>query len=141
MKSQMNCDGVQIREMVMPEYLIDANILVYVLKGNSKLSSFVEELDCAIDTTVYVELIQGAKNKKEVVAIERTLKQFPLFHFDEYISQRTISLIKMYSKSHGLMLGDALIAATCIENRLSLVTFNNKYFRFIKGLKLFVPKL
>jgi len=38
-------------------------------------------------------------------------------------------------------LGDAIIAAACIENNLKLVTFNAKDFRFIKGLEIDVPKL
>ncbi len=49
----------------MIEYLIDTNIFIALLKGNAKLKSFVETLACAIDTIVYVELIQGAKNKAE----------------------------------------------------------------------------
>lgn len=125
----------------MPEFIIDTNILIGVLRGDRELASFVESLECAIDTTIYVELIQGAKNKIEVARIERVLGQFQLFHFDESISRRTIDLIRAYSKSHDLMFGDAVIAATCLENNLQLVTFNAKDFRFIKGLRIKVPKL
>jgi predicted nucleic acid-binding protein len=125
----------------MADYIVDANILVRVFRGDSELAAFVEDLGCAIDTTIYVELIQGSKNKIEVARIERTLKQFPLIFLDESISLRTIDLIRTYSKSHGLLLADALIAATCLENRLELITFNSKDFRFIKGLKLRIPRL
>lgn len=38
--------------------------------------------------------------------------------------------------AHGLELGDALIAATAIENSLQLVTANVKYFRCIRKLDL-----
>jgi predicted nucleic acid-binding protein len=41
----------------MIEYLIDTNIFIAVLKGNAKLKSLIESLACALDTTVYVELI------------------------------------------------------------------------------------
>jgi predicted nucleic acid-binding protein len=125
----------------MAESIIDANILVAVFRGDAKLAAFVERLDCAIDITIYVELIQGSKNKVEVVRIRRALDQFPLIFLDEDISRRTIDLIATYSKSHGLLLADALIAATCLENNLELITFNSKDFRFIKGLKFRVPKL
>ncbi len=37
------------------------------------------------------------------------------------------------------MLPDATIAATCLENDLTLITFNIKDFRFINGLKLLTP--
>jgi predicted nucleic acid-binding protein len=124
----------------MADFLLDANILIGVFRGESELKTYVESLDSTIDTTVYVELIQGAKNKREVEKIEIVLRQFAILHFNEKISRRTIELIRAYSKSHGLRFGDAIIAATCMEHGLKLVTFNVKDFRFIKGLKIRVPK-
>ncbi len=123
----------------MIKYLVDTNILIAILKGNAKLKLFVENLACALDTTVYVELIQGAKNKSEVQKIEIYLTQFELIHFDKKISQKVIELIRTYSKSHGLMFGDAVIAATCLENDLTLITYNVRDFRFIKDLKILQP--
>ena len=82
----------------------------------------------------------GAKNKSEVEQIEVALSQFDVLHFDEGVSRKTIDLIRTYSKSHNLMFGDAIIAATCIQHGLELVTFNIKDFRFIKNLKIRVPK-
>ena len=123
----------------MIEYLIDTNIFIAILRGNAALKSFIESLDCALDTTVYAELIQGAKNKLEVQKIERYLTRFELMHFDQSVSRKTIELIRIYSKSHGLMFGDAIIAATCLENDLILITYNVKDFRFINGLKTIQP--
>jgi predicted nucleic acid-binding protein len=67
------------------------------------------------------------------------LNRFELLHFDKAISQKAIELVRTYSKSHGLMLPDAVIAATCLENDLTLVTYNDRDFRFIKGLKTLRP--
>jgi predicted nucleic acid-binding protein len=125
----------------MADYLLDANVLIGVFRGQSDLETFIEGLFATINASVYVELIQGAKNKREVEQIEKALNQYEIIHFSEHISRRTIELIRSYSKSHGLLLGDAIIAATCLENGLALVTFNGKDFRFIKGLKIKVPKL
>jgi predicted nucleic acid-binding protein len=124
----------------MAESLIDTNVIIGLLRGDTKLKTFLESLNGAIDTVVYVELIQGAKNKTEVARIEKALGQFPMIHFDESISRRTIDLIRTYSKSHGLLLGDAVIAATCLEKNIRLVTFNARDFRFIEGIKIQVPK-
>lgn len=85
----------------MIEYLIDTNIFIAVLKGDAQLKSFIENLPCALDTTVYAELIQGSKDKAEVQKIEKYLTRFELIHFDKTISQRTLELIRTYSKSHG----------------------------------------
>lgn len=125
----------------MADYLLDANILIGVFRGDEKLRSFVEGLDATIDTTVYAELIQGAKDKRQVKEIEAAISQYRIEHFDLHISRRTIDLIRTYSKSHSLMFGDAIIAATCLEKGLELVTFNVRDFRFIEGLRLTVPKL
>lgn len=124
---------------MMIEYLIDTNIFIAILKGNAKLKLFVESLVCALDTIAYLELIQSSKDKREVQIIEKYLTKYQLIHFDKVVSQTAIDLIRKYSKSHNLMLGDAIIAATCLENDLTLVTFNVKDFRFIKGLKILKP--
>lgn len=123
----------------MVEYLIDANIYIAILKGDVKLKYLVENLAGALDVVVYIELIQGAKNKGEVQTIEKYLTRFELIHFSETISKKSIELIRTYSKSHGLLLGDAIIAATCLENDLTLITLNVKDFRFIKSLKILKP--
>jgi predicted nucleic acid-binding protein len=123
----------------MAEYLLDANVLIAVFRGDRDLETFVEGMDATIDTTVYVELIQGAKDKHDVRRIEKALGRFNIVHFDERISKQTIDLIRTYSKSHGLLLGDAIIAASCIQHKLTLITFNARDFRFIKGLKTLVP--
>lgn len=123
----------------MIEYLIDTNIFIAILKGNATLKLFVENLACALDSTVYAELIQGSKTKAEVQKIEKYLSRFDLIHFDKTISQKTLELLRTYSKSHNLMFGDAIIAATCLENNLILLTYNVKDFRFIKGLKIQTP--
>lgn len=125
----------------MIEYLVDTNIFIHILKGNAELASLVDGLNCAIDTTVYVELIQGSKNKADVEKIELALTEYKLIHFSEDISRRTIALIRTYSKSHGLLYADAVIAATCVENDLTLLTLNNRDFRFIKGIKTREAKL
>lgn len=123
----------------MAEHLPDTNIFIAILKGDAALKTLVENSDSAINTIVYLELIQGAKNKSEVNKIEKYLNRFELIHFDRAISQRAIELIRTYSKSHGLMLPDAVIASTCLENDLILMTYNDKDFRFIKNLNIFKP--
>ena len=49
-----------------------------------------------------------------------------------------VNLIEIYSKSHGLKVADALIAATAISSDIELWTFNKKDFRFIENLRLFL---
>jgi hypothetical protein len=45
-------------------------------------------------------------------------------------------MIESYSKSHGLQIPDAIIAATALSLEAKLFTLNLKDFRYIDGLKL-----
>lgn len=47
--------------------------------------------------------------------------------------------MKRYAKSSGLGSLDAIIAATALEERLTLATRNRKYFDMIGELKLEIP--
>lgn len=123
----------------MIRQLADTNIFIAVLKGDPLLKARLEATRPAINTIVYLELIQGAKNNGEVQKIEEYLTGFELIHFNEVISRRSIRLVREYSKSHGLLLPDAVIAATCLENDLSLITLNTRDFRFIEDLVLSEP--
>ncbi len=80
-----------------------------------------------------------AKSPTEKQRIKKSLANFPILHFPLAISLRTIALIDAYSNSFGLQLPDAQIAAACLENDLSLVTYNARDFQFIAGLKIIVP--
>jgi len=51
------------------------------------------------------------------------------------IGQDAYARAKRYSKSHGLTLADALIAATAMTNDFTLISRNEKHFRPIAGLK------
>jgi predicted nucleic acid-binding protein len=117
-------------------HLIDTNVFSEIFSGNDEVKKLVENLDCSIDVTVYVECIQGSKSSIERRKIKKYLSHFPLFYHNAKTSEQTIALIDAYSNSHGLLLPDAQIAAVCLVRDLTLVTYNVKDFRFVKGLKL-----
>ena len=52
------------------------------------------------------------------------------------ITERAIVLMERLSLSHGLGMGDALIAATALEHGLPLLTGNLKHFSPIDGLRV-----
>ncbi len=107
----------------MIEHLVDANIFFQIFKeADRKLRNYVGNIGFFIDSTVYIECIQGSKSNLEKRKIKNYLNNFPLLPITPKISQRAIELIDTYSNSHGLLLGDALIAATALENDLTVVT-------------------
>jgi predicted nucleic acid-binding protein len=122
-------------------YLPDTNVFSKIFKGDAALKSFVESLDSAICTTVYIENIQGSKSNQEKRFIKNYLNNFSFILTNEDVAKRAIDLIDAYSNSHGLLLADALIAATALENDLTVLTCNIGDFQFIKDLNCEKPPL
>ncbi|MCQ3975644.1 MAG: type II toxin-antitoxin system VapC family toxin, partial [Anaerolineae bacterium] len=54
----------------------------------------------------------------------------------ETISDVAVDLLRRYRLSHGLLIADALIAATALSLDTPLVTKNQRDCRFIAGLRL-----
>lgn len=86
-----------------------------------------------------MELICGAVNKIELAKINKSIARFNVISIDSNITTKAISLIQAYSLSHKLAIPDGIIAATAIESRLQLFTYNIRDYKFIPGLKLFKP--
>jgi len=125
----------------MIKYLPDTNIFSRIFKGDLAVTEFIGNLEAAIDATIYIECLQGSKSNREKRIIKKVLDNFPLLPITPKISGRAIELIDRYSNSHGLLLGDALIAATALENDLTVVTYNVDDFKFIDGLKHLKPRV
>ena len=56
----------------------------------------------------------------------------------EAIGHRALIYIEQYAIAAGLRAGDAVVAATAVENGLPLVSSNRKHFSKIVGLDLVV---
>ncbi|MBI3253062.1 MAG: type II toxin-antitoxin system VapC family toxin [Candidatus Omnitrophica bacterium] len=124
--------------------LFDTDILIWVQRGSQKAASWVGEAeDRAVSIQAYMELLQGARSRRE---IQDTKDFFGEFSFEvlpltENIGHRASIYIEEYSAVCGMRVGDAIIAATAVENNLTLATGNQKHFRPVRDLKLkpFVP--
>jgi len=123
----------------MSVFLPDTNVLSKIFKGDLLVTQYVENLDAVIDATIYIECLQGSKANHEKRVIEKYLTRFPLLPITSATSLKAIELIRTYSNSHGLLLPDALIAATALENDLTIVTYNADDFKFLQNLKWLKP--
>jgi predicted nucleic acid-binding protein len=119
--------------------LFDTDILIWIQRGSLKAARLVERTaQRSISALSYMELMQSAKNKDQ----HRHTKDFLVtFGFDliplsENIGHRAAIYIEEYTLSHGIRAGDAIIAATAVENNLTLVSSDRKHFSPIKDLKL-----
>jgi hypothetical protein len=126
--------------------LVDTDILIWVTRKDPQASAFLDNLndDLAISDVTYMELIQGAKNKREAQVIDKTLKNMEVLRLPitTCVSENAVSLVRHYFHSHSMQLADALIAATALEHGLALATGNVKHFEVIEGLQLhpFIPQ-
>ena len=80
----------------MREFLLDTNILSKVFKGDLSVTQYVENLDAIIDTTVYIECLQGSKSNHEKRVIEKYLTRFPVFPITPVICAKAIELVRRY---------------------------------------------
>lgn len=55
----------------MIEYIVDTNVFLKVFKGDLAVAKFIGNLETAIDTTIYIECIQGSKSNLEKRKIKR----------------------------------------------------------------------
>ena len=118
----------------------DANVFFKIFKeSDRKLKDYIENLGFIVDSTVYIECIQGSKSNLEKRKIQNYLNNFPLLPITPRVSELAIELIDSYSNSHGLLLADALIAANALENNLTVITYNVGDFKFISGLRYLKP--
>lgn len=91
-----------------------------------------------LSVQTYMELLQCAKNKNQHKHIKDFLKTFGflVLPLTENIGHRASIYIEEYAMASGLSAGDAIVAATAVENNLPLVSSNVKHFKIIKELDL-----
>jgi len=120
--------------------LIDTDILIDISRKDQiaidriKQESYTSELFVSCITVM--ELLVGCRNKTELMITKHFLSKFRTINLTHKISDRATDLIQLYFLSHGLLIPDALIAATAIEEKFSLLTKNQRDFRFITDLNL-----
>lgn len=121
----------------MADFLIDIDVLVDISKAHTEAADFVDALpgELAMSRISAMELIIGARNKREQAIIENFINCYRIEEVSDVIGQSAYHYVKQYAKSHGMMIADALIAATAMVNNLVLVSKNEKHFKAIEGLK------
>ena len=83
-----------------------------------------------------MELIVGCRNKEELRKLDELLQLFQIVKLTSRISEIAVALLRRYRLSHGLLIPDALIAATSLAQNLAFITKNQRDYRFIAGLNL-----
>ena len=119
--------------------MIDSDVLIWYMKGNSKANKVIESLNSfSISVVTYMELVQGMRNKRELTLLRTALRKWnaKIFFINEDISAKAMFLVEQHYLSNSLVLADALIASTAISNGVKLLTGNIKHYKVIKNIEL-----
>ena len=119
--------------------MFDTDILIFIQRQNPAAEEWVERAQKRfVSVQTYMELIQGALSRKHVEYAKEFLRglDFKILPLTENIGHRASIYIEEYAVSANLRTGDAIIAATAMENNLPLITANVKHFKSIPDLKL-----
>ena len=122
-------------------YLIDSDILVDFTRGAAGTVDYLQSLGpaCRISAITAFELIAGARSQREVADLDILISIYEQIPPNEGVMRRAYYLMKTHAKSAGLHTLDAVIAATALDEGLTLATRNRKHFQMIRDLKLEVP--
>ena len=109
--------------------------------ANADAANYLDSIDDpAISIVTTHELIVGARDKRDLIAIDSLISTYAVVHIDTAIGHFAYELLKRYAKSDGLRTFDSLIAATAIVENCTLVSRNRKHFAMIEGLRLEAPQ-
>ena len=106
--------------------IFDTDILINVGRGKTDvvncLQTFAQTSTAAISVISQMELIVGCRDKTELQILTKFLNRFQILNLNEQISETAVELLNRYRLSHGLLIPDALIAATAIETGEDFIT-------------------
>lgn len=120
--------------------LIDTDILIDTARKDNvainRLKIAEKHSILHICSITQMELIVGCRNRNELRVLNKFLSRFVIINITDNISENAVDLLRKYRLSHGLLIPDALIAATALNLSLPFLSKNQKDYRFIEGLEL-----
>lgn len=131
----------------MNAYFLDTSVVIDCIRGKKETSQFISNLKGSlfINYIVIAELSEGIYRVKDSKAMEAGIDAFingvdgvlPI----NYNVSKLFGKIRTDLKEKGQIVEDfdILIASTCIENNLPILTLNKKHFDRIVGLEVLTP--
>jgi predicted nucleic acid-binding protein len=120
--------------------IVDTDVLIDAGRGIGEAVTCLQQIEqqaaLGVSVITEMELIVGCRNKAELRTVERFLSRFQIIKVSEVISDTGVDLLRQYRLSHGLLIADALIAATALTMDQPFVTKNQRDYLFISGLQV-----
>jgi predicted nucleic acid-binding protein len=115
-----------------PPGLIDTDILIDATHNIAEAITFLRTqrrtsgLQISIVSTM--EMIVGCRDRAELNQVQQFLWRVTVLPVNQRVSQTACQLMESFYLSHGLLIPDALIAATAMEDGVVLYTRNVRHF-------------
>ena len=122
--------------------VVDTDILIDATKRYEDATIFLlrqQVVGIQISIISAIELVVGCRDKVELTQTQKFLQDCTVLPVTATSSQIAYQLVESLYLSHGLIMADALIAATALEHDLTLYTRNTRHFRMIPELKINQP--
>jgi toxin FitB len=109
------------------DLLLDTDVFIDHLRGARRITAGRHRIHYSVITRA--ELFAGNAGTDLVATVLAPFRELPV---DRPIAERAGRI----RREHAVRLPDALIAATAVEHRLSIVTRNRADFEKVRGLRL-----
>ena len=112
--------------------IFDTDVMIWAFRGNAKaLDAIYAASERSISAVTYMELLQGVRNKKEMLAMKRFLSTlgFSVLPATANISSRAVAIMEDTALKSDLGVCDAFIFATALDTGDTLLSGNAKHFK------------
>lgn len=116
----------------MDRVLLDTDVIIENFKGNETILLKIRDLKdekvlFCISPVSIAEVYAGIRSKEEEMVYE-FFNSLSCPQIDQTIAVKAGEYLRLYSKSHGLEIADAMIAAVSFHNKARLFTLNKRHY-------------
>lgn len=116
----------------MKKILFDSDVVIEYLRESPGVVTEMDQLAAsqavlAITPVTEAEILQGLRSH-ERIRTEKILSSMECLDINRNVGRLAGQYLRKFSRSHGLEVSDALIAAASIVHRFALCTFNWKHY-------------
>jgi tRNA(fMet)-specific endonuclease VapC len=122
---------------VKTDAIVDTSIFVDYLREIPQAQQWFlanMHLGLSITPVVWMEIVQGARNSIERAQYLRFLRQFTIEHPTPDDNHWAMRQLAQFHLSHGVEMGDVMIASVATRLNVPLYTLNIKHYQALPGV-------
>jgi len=125
----------------MIKYLLDTGLIIRHLRGQRRIVQLMRRLGkssrLAISTVTLLEVYNGMYSDEEY-ATKKLLSRFTSLDMDRNVAERAGKLTRLLrERGHTIGIADTVIAATALQQDITLVTLNIAHFKLVPGVRIY----